>query len=155
LAIQTDGTAITTHSAFRIRVLVGITVRAAPSAIWALLTNAQDFPRWNSTVQSVQGKIAAGETILLRATITPERTFKLRVTTFAPNEHMVWQDGTPLFRGVRQYALTPRRSGATDVTMAETLSGLMLPMIARSLPDQGPSFERFLADLKAEAERDS
>jgi hypothetical protein len=31
----------------------------------------------------------------------------------------------------------------------------MLPMIAGSLPDQGPSFERFLADLKAEAERDS
>ena len=116
---------------------------------------SHDFPRWNSTVQSIQGKIARDETILLRATIAPERTFKLRATTFAPNERMVWQDGTPLFRGVRQYTLTSRDDGATEVTMVETISGLMLPMIAGSLPDQGPSFERFLAALKAEAERGS
>ncbi len=155
MTIQTNGKATTTRSAFRIEVAVGITVEAAPSAIWALLTNAQDFPRWNSTVQSIQGKIAPGETILLRATIAPERTFKLRVTTFAPSERMVWQDGTPLFRGVRQYTLTSRDDGATEVTMMETITGLMLPMIAGSLPDQGPSFEQFLADLKAEAERGS
>jgi hypothetical protein len=72
-----------------------------------------------------------------------------------PNERMVWQDGTSLFRGVRQYTLTSRDDGATEVTMVETISGLMLPMIAGSLPDQGPSFERFLANLKAEAERGS
>jgi uncharacterized protein YndB with AHSA1/START domain len=152
LTIQTDGKATTTRSAFRIEVAVGITIQAAPATIWALLTNAQNFSRWNSTVQSIQGKIAPGETILLRATIAPERTFKLHVTAFAPNERMIWQDGTPLFRGIRQYALIPRSDGATDITMAETLSGPMLPMIAGSLPDQGPSFERFLVDLKAEAE---
>lgn len=92
---------------------------------------------------------------MLRATIVPERIFNLRVTTFAPNECRVWQDGTPLFRGVRQYTLTSRGDDATEVTMVETITGLMLPMIAGSLPDQGSSFERFLADLKAEAERDS
>jgi hypothetical protein len=32
-------------------------------------------------------------------------------------------------------------------------SGLMLPMIAGSLPDFGPSFETYVADLKREAER--
>jgi uncharacterized protein YndB with AHSA1/START domain len=155
LTIQTNGKATTTRSTFRIEFVVGITIKATPSAIWALLTNAQDFPRWNSTVQSIEGKIAPGETILLRAAIAPERTFKLRVTTFTPNERMVWQDGTPLFRGVRQYTLTSRGDSAIEVTMVETISGLMLPMIAGSLPDQGPSFERFLADLKAEAERGS
>src|SRR5262249_12607384 len=101
----------------------------------------------------IQGKIAPGETILLCATIAPDRTFKLRVTTYQPNERMIWEDGTPLFRGVRQYMLTPRNNGATEVTMAETFSGLLLPMIAGSLPDQGSSFEQYLADLKAEAER--
>jgi hypothetical protein len=136
-------------------VAVGSTMQATPAAIWAVLTNAQDFPRWNSTVQSVQGTIAPGETISLVAKIAPTRTFKLRVTTFAPNSRMVWQDGTPLFKGVREYVLTAKGHDVTEVTMAETLSGVLLPMIARSLPDQGPSFERFLADLKAEAERGS
>ncbi len=153
MAIQAGGKATTSKNTFRMEVAVGITIQAPPARIWALLTNAEDFPRWNSTVQSIQGKIALGETILLRAKIAPDRTFKLRVTTFQPNERMVWEDGTPLFRGVRQYTLTPRNNGATEVTMAETITGLMLPMIAGSLPDQGPSFEQYLADLKAEAER--
>ena len=153
MAIQADGKATTTKDTFRMEVAVGITIQAPPAKIWALLTNADDFPRWNSTIESIQGKIAPGETIHLHAKIAPDRTFKLRVTTYQPDERMVWQDGTPLFQGVRQYTLTSRSSGATEVAMAETFSGLMLPLIARSLPDQGPSFERFLADLKAEAER--
>jgi uncharacterized protein YndB with AHSA1/START domain len=153
--MQTDGKATKRSSAFRMEVAVGITVRASPARIWALLTNAQDFPRWNATVQSSEGTIAHGETIRLIATSAPTRTFKLRVTTWVPNERMVWQDGTPLFRGVRQYTLTPRGDGATDVIMVEVFSGAMLPLIARSLPDQGPPFERYLADLKAEAERSS
>jgi hypothetical protein len=134
-------------------VAVGIAVQASPATIWSLLTNAQDFPRWNSTVKSIEGTIANGETIRLIATIAPERTFKLRVSTWVPNERMVWQEGSPLFKGVRQYALLPGRNGATVVTMSEVFSGVMLPLIAGSLPDQGPSFERFMADLKAEAER--
>lgn len=152
---QANGKATTSRSAFRMEVAVGVTVQAAPATIWALLTNAQDVPRWTSTVQSIQGTIALGETIYLKATIAPERTFKLRVTTYLPNDRLVWQDGSPLFRGVRQYTLTPRRDGATDVTMAEVFSGALLPLIARSLPDQGPSFERFVADLKTEAEHSS
>lgn len=126
-----------------------------PDVIWALLTNAQDFARWNSALQCIQGTIAPGETVALVAKIAPTRTFKLRVTIFVPTERMVWKDDMPLFKGVRQYTLTPKGDGTTDPTMAEAFSGVMLPMIADSLPDKGPSSERFLADLKAEAERGS
>jgi hypothetical protein len=37
--------------------------------------------------------------------------------------------------------------------MTETFSGLMLPMIASRLPDFGPIFERYAADLRAGAEK--
>jgi hypothetical protein len=36
--------------------------------------------------------------------------------------------------------------------MVEVLSGLMLPMIRGSLPDFGPAFETYAADLKRAAE---
>jgi hypothetical protein len=36
--------------------------------------------------------------------------------------------------------------------MREVLGGLMLPMIRRSLPDFGPPFEKYAADLKRAAE---
>jgi hypothetical protein len=37
--------------------------------------------------------------------------------------------------------------------MVEVLSGVMLPMIKGSLPDFGPAFEAYAADLKREAEK--
>jgi hypothetical protein len=117
------------------------------------LTNAADFPRWNSTVQNIEGKIALNEKIQLRVSIAPERVFKLRVSEFKPEQKMVWRDGAaPLFQGVRSYTLTPKADDSTDFAMAEVFSGLMLPMIAGSLPDFGPSFERYASDLKREAE---
>jgi hypothetical protein len=135
-------------------VAVSTHIKARPEKVWALLTNAQDFPRWNSTLISVEGNIAAGETIRLKAKIAPKRTFKLRITTAEPNRLLIWEDGAaPMFKGVRRYTLTPKADGSTDFSMVETFSGLMLPMIAGSLPDFRPSFAQYAADLKAEAER--
>ena len=39
--------------------------------------------------------------------------------------------------------------------MDERFSGVMLPLIARFLPDFGPVFASFASDLKREAERPS
>ena len=143
-----------TKTTFQMEVAVSATIQATPERIWTLLTNAKDFPRWNSAVQSIEGDIALGETIALKATIAPERTFKLRVTAFEPNSTLIWQDGAaPFFKGVRRYTLTPQSGGTTVFSMVETFSGLMLPMIARSLPDFRASFEQYATDLKAEAER--
>ena len=116
------------------------------------MTNAADFPRWNSTVKSIEGRIALGQTIKLIATISPTRTFNLKVIEFIPEKRMVWSDGNAMFKGVRTYTTTPKADGSTDFTMAEVYTGLMLPMIAGSLPDFGPAFEQYLSDLKREAE---
>jgi hypothetical protein len=66
---------------------------------------------------------------------------------------MVWSDGNAMIKGVRTYTMQPKPDGTTDFTMAEVYTGLMLPMIAASLPDFGPVFEQYLSDLKREAER--
>jgi uncharacterized protein YndB with AHSA1/START domain len=133
---------------------VAINIQAQPEKIWALLTNAAGFPRWNSTVQSIEGQIALGQKIRLRVPVAPKRVFKLKVSAFEPGKRMVWQDGAPpMFKGVRTFTLTPRDNGSIDFAMVEVFSGLMLPMIAGSLPDFAPSFERYAADLKRAAEQ--
>ena len=154
--VPTNGRASRTKSTFRMEYAVGINIQAPPKRIWSLLTTAADFQRWNSTVQSIEGNIALGETVKLRATIAPERLFKLTISEFVPEKMMVWSDGTaPIFTGVRTYTLTPQADGSTDFRMAEVYSGLMLPLIAGSLPDFGPVFEQYVSDLKREAERTS
>jgi hypothetical protein len=67
---------------------------------------------------------------------------------------MTWTGGfAPLFKGVRTFELTPQPGGSTIFVMQERFSGLMLPIVGHSLPDFGPVFECYAADLKHEAER--
>lgn len=152
--IPANGRASKEKSTFSLGVGVAINIRSTPKRIWSLLTNAADFPRWNSTVKGIEGKIAAGEKIKLLVPYAPGRTFNLTVSEAVSESRMVWRDGmAPMFTGVRTYTLSPKTDGSTDFWMAEIYSGLMLPMIAKSLPDLTPFFEQYAADLKREAER--
>lgn len=140
-------------STFRSECRVRIHIHARPERIWALLTNAADFPRWNSTVSSIQGSITQGQKLAIRVPIS-DRTFSPKVTELVPRVRMVWSDGmAPMFKGERTFTLTPHPDGTTDFEMVEVFSGIMLPMIKGSLPDFGPVFDRYALDLKSEAER--
>ncbi len=130
---------------------VAIHIDAPPERVWAVLTDAERYPEWNSTVKSVQGRIDAAQTIKLVAHIAPKRTFKLLISDFQPGARLVWEDGNNAFKGVRTFTLTPSGDG-TDIQMVEAYNGAMVKMIAPKLPDLGPDFEAFAADLKAEAE---
>jgi uncharacterized protein YndB with AHSA1/START domain len=142
-----------TNGAFRMDCSVRTTIHAAPEKIWALLTDAAGFPRWNSTVTSIEGRIAEGEKLKLRVPGQPKRVFTPRVSGVEQGRSMVWSDGmAPMFKGIRTFTLTPNANGSTDFTMTEVFSGLMLPMIKSSLPDFAPIFETYAHDLKRAAE---
>ena len=142
-----------TATSFRMTCAISIDIQAPPERIFALLTDAKDFPRWNSTVARIGGTIALGEKLALEVPAAPGRTFKPKVTELESPHRMVWSDGmAPMFKGVRTYTLLPQGDGATRFTMEEVFSGVMLPMIKGSLPDFAPSFEAYASDLKREAE---
>jgi hypothetical protein len=128
-------------------------IDASPEAIWSVLTDAPGYADWDSGVVRVEGTIAPQEKIKVVSEANPKRAFPVKVTEFAPGERMVWSGGMPLglFKGVRTFRLTPE-AGATRFTMREEYSGPMLPLIWRSMPDLGPSFEQFANGLKARAE---
>jgi uncharacterized protein YndB with AHSA1/START domain len=150
--IPLDGTARVLEGERYLEYRVGANIQAEPEEIWALITDAAAYPRWNSTVIAIEGTIAADETIELTAKIDPDRTFDLKVSTFEPGSKLVWEDGGKAFKGVRTFTLTPRGDGSTDFTMAEVLTGALLPMIEKKLPDFRPSFDAFAADLERAAE---
>lgn len=153
-----DGRAIHERTTFRMRYAVAIDIDAPPQRVWSLLCDAGDYPRWNSTVSSLEGEIAVGNKLVLRVPYS-DRAFKLRVDEAqAPGPdgraRMVWGDGmAAMFRGERTFTLQKRGEG-TRFEMSEVFKGLMLPMIAGSLPDFAPHFEAYARDLKKEAEGD-
>ena len=148
----TEPRATKTESTFRQSCAVRCDVHASPEAIWAILTDAASYTKWNSTVTSLEGDIRAGERLKLRVKLDPKRTFSPKVTKLE-DEEMVWTDGfAPMFRGVRTFTLTPKANGVTEFAMEEVFSGAMLPLVKGSLPDFAPAFEAFARDLKRAAE---
>lgn len=142
-----------THRAFSLACTVEVNIRADAAIVWSLLTDAQGFSRWNSTVSGIEGHIREGERLRLHVPGT-DRTFTPKVSDVIPDERMTWTGGfAPVFKGVRTFALRPRDDGSTEFTMKEHFSGLILPLVKGSLPDFGPVFERYANDLKREAER--
>ena len=130
-------------------------IRATPERIWSILTDAPRYPDWNSTVDKVTGRIAPGERIAVHVKLSPGRAFPVTVATFDPPRRMVWRGGMPLglFVGERVFDLTPRPSGIVEFSMREQFTGLLAPLIGRTLPDMQPAFDEFAAALKREAER--
>jgi hypothetical protein len=148
-----NGIATTTRSTFRRSTAIVQRIAAKPEIVWSLLTNADDFPRWNSTVTSIVGPIGKGQKLAIRVKLDAKRVFKPKVVDFEPHSRMTWVDGmAPFFKGVRTFALTANADGTTTFSMDETLGGLMFPMAAGSIPDFKPAFEQYVADLKKEAE---
>jgi hypothetical protein len=144
---------IQTNSTFSMSCAVAVNIRATAEKVWRLLTDAEGFPRWNSTVTGIEGQIREGQKLRLHVPGTT-RTFTPKVSGVVPNQRMTWSDGVaPMFKGVRTFQLTPRNDGTTDFAMEEHFSGLMLPLAKKAMPDFGPIFERYAADLKKEAER--
>ena len=143
----TNGKAVTTKTMFSRETAVTIIIQADPAIVWSLLTNAADFPRWNSTVVSLDGEIEVGKTLQLKSTLDESRTFKLKVKEMEAERRLVWGDS----QGNRVYTLAKSESGVT-FSMTEKMGGLFFPLFSRFIPPFDESFEQFAADLKQEAE---
>jgi hypothetical protein len=69
---------------------------------------------------------------------------------------MVWTGGAPLgflFKAERTFLVTPKSAGSVEFSMQEVFSGLLAPLICKSIPDLQPAFDEFALCLKARAER--
>ena len=142
------GKAATVKRTFYQQTSISTIIDADASIVWALLTNASDFPRWNSTVTSLEGEIKKGEKIRLKSYLDDKRTFKITIKELDPEKRMVWGDR----QGERTFTLAANNDGTITFGMGERIGGLMYPLYARHLPDFDESFEQFAADLKNEAE---
>jgi hypothetical protein len=130
-------------------------IEAEPDTIWSILTDARRYSEWDSGVVRVEGTIAPGEKIRVTSAVNARRAFPVKVTQFSPGQIMEWTGGMPmgLFKGVRTFRLTPQGDGVTRFSMREEYTGPLLPLVWRSMPDLGPSFQQFATGLKNRAER--
>lgn len=148
-----DGKVTTTRTTFRLVVAVTKSINAPITTVWNLLADIGAQSKWNSTLTSLEGKIALGERVFFKVPEAPGQTFSPKVVAYDAPKSMVWRlSRWPLLVGDRTFRLTPGPDGSTEFTINEVMQGLVLPLIASSLPDFGAMFERTATDLKAAAE---
>lgn len=130
------------------------TIAAAADTIWAHLVDVGSWPAWDPTCERVEGQVALGTKLKVYSTLAPGRAFKVTVTELDEPTRMVWTGGMPLglFTGVRIFALARTPDGDIHFLLHETFDGIVLPLIAKSLPDMTQAFEGFCAGLKERAE---
>jgi hypothetical protein len=143
-----NGKAVTTKKFFSRETAISIDIQADQSIIWTLLTNASDYSRWNSTVTSLVGNIALGETVKLMSYLDSKRVFKLKVLEYEADQKLVWGDAM----GKRIFTLKSIGQGLTNFTMNEKIGGPIFPLFAKMIPSFDESFEKFASDIKKESE---
>lgn len=142
------GKALTSKTMFSRETSIKVRIEADSSIVWALLTKASDFPRWNSTIVFIKGEIRQGEAIELKSTLDEKRIFKLKIKEFMPEKRLVWGDAM----GNRVYTLEKESNGVL-FSMSEKIGGPLFPLFAGMIPSFDESFEKFAADLKKESEK--
>ncbi len=127
-------------------------IAASPQTVWAVLADGSNYADWDPNIEKLDGTIGLGETITVHTKLSA-RAFPVKVTRFEANATMEWTGGMPLglFKGVRKFTLMAK-DGGTEFIMREVFSGLLLPLIGRTIPDLSASFEQFADGLKARAE---
>ena len=128
-------------------------IAASAEKIWLVLTNAKTLQNGAFGVTRIEGDIKPGAGIKVWSEASPGRAFPLKVTEWIPGSSMTWEGGMPLslFKGTRRFTLAPAPGGVA-FQMQETYSGLLSGLITKSIPDLGPSFEKFANGLKAASE---
>jgi uncharacterized protein YndB with AHSA1/START domain len=131
-----------------------ITIKAPREVIWSVLTNAAEFPAWNTTIDKLEGTIARGEKLKIWAKISPDKAFPAKVAELEPNQHMTWSFSAPLgmFKGKRTFTLT-ETDGGIEFHTREEFSGWMAGPIVKKMPDLQPTFDAFASGLKQHSEQ--
>lgn len=150
---MTEPTLAQSRGTFWLACRVEIVIESNAAKVWDILTDANGYPRWNSTITRIEGNIRRGEQLRLHVPGTT-RTFTPTVRDMVPAVRMSWIGGvTPLFKGVRTFGLAGDQPGSTIFSMEERFSGVLIPLVRSTMPDFGPIFARFASDLRLEAER--
>ena len=136
-----------------------IEISASPERVWSLLLDFPAYPRWNPFIRSIEGAPVVGHT--LNVVIQPPGSrgmrFRPTVLAVAPHRELRWKGKLfvpGLFDGEHYLRLEPRPAGRLIFRHGEMFSGLLVPVLRRSL--DGSTRHGFVAmneTVKREAEK--
>lgn len=135
-----------------------ILINASPEKVWVVLTDFEQYPKWNPFIKSIEGEKAVGRR--LKVFIQPPdgggMTFKPEVLAFEANKEFRWKGKLFLkgiFDGEHYFRLSDAGNGATRFVHGEKFSGFLVPLMGGTLDKTKVGFELMNEALKRECEK--
>ena len=115
-----------------------ILIKASPTAIWRVLLDFENYPKWNPFIKSISGIPEAGTKIKIK--IHPpgqrEMTFKPRLLKVKENKELLWI-GHLIFPGLfdseHAFVIESIDGSRINFRQEETFSGIFVPVFWKSL----------------------
>jgi hypothetical protein len=139
-------------------IVTEIGIDAGRERVWQVLVDLPAYQEWNPFIVEASGRVQAGDRLALRMRNVGGRVMTLRpvVTEAREGELLRWA-GRLWIPGLldvqHSFVLTDREPTGTRLVQQEHFSGLLLPLVARTL-DRGtrPAFVAMNEALKRRAE---
>ena len=140
------------------RLVHSIDIDARPERVWQVLTDLPRYPEWNPFILRAEGRVQVGDGLTLRMRPVGGRAATLRPTVVDATEptRLRWKGRLivpKILDADHEFRIEALPDGRSRLTQDEHFSGLLVPIMARSL-DRGtlPAFAAMNAALKERAE---
>jgi len=135
------------------QIKTSITINASKERIWQILTDFENYPKWNPFIKSVKGELKVGNRIKIHL---GGMRFKPIVLTLNENSELKWLGHLwfkGLFDGEHKFKLTDNGNGTTNFEQSENFKGVLVKLFSKSLDtDTKNGFEQMNKQLKLRAE---
>lgn len=134
-----------------------IEINASADVVWSILTDFDNFSRWNPFIRKISGDLHEGAQI--EAVITPPNSkgmkFRPRILTCAPKRELRWLGNLwipKLFDGEHSLIINEISENKILFIQKDRFSGFLVPFFSGTLNDTESGFEMMNQALKKEAE---
>lgn len=135
-----------------------ILINANPEYVWEVLTDFENYPKWNPFIQHISGEAKVGNKLKVFLSPPNEKgmTFNPKVLVFDQNREFKWIGKlfvTGLFDGEHTFKLIDNKNGTTTFVQNEKFRGILVPLLKKRLQTNTLyGFNQMNESLKARVE---
>ncbi|NOQ27931.1 MAG: SRPBCC domain-containing protein [Bacteroidales bacterium] len=120
------------------QIFTGIEIDAPIEKVWAVLTNFEEYPKWNPFIKLIDGEVKEG--LIFKVTLEPPDSkpmiFKPKCLKFEKNKKFKWLGHLfipGIFDGEHIFELIEMNKNKTNFIQKENFKGLLVPFLWKQL----------------------
>ena len=115
-----------------------IVIKAKTEEVWAVLTDFDNYQKWNPFIKLIKGQMVVGNRITVRLEPPGSSGMNIRpkVLAFVVNKEFRWIGHLllpGLFDGDHRFELVDNKNGTTTFKQSEKFKGLLIPLFKKML----------------------